>query len=333
MIDFLHEISDAFTPLFKRKELEYTYLSGTRNLFIKFDPDKLEKIVSNLLSNAFKYTPEYGKVSFKIETIRDENKTFLMMTVYNTGNEMTKEQLEKIFNLFYKVENDENKYLGSGIGLTLTQSLVNYLNGTITVDSRVGWGTAFVVKLPYTRENEKPSKTDAISLNKSIIENLMIQSAAEKEDFEQQESSSELEIYFVEDNKEFLKFLYNQFKEKYKVTALHNGAEAWELIQKHVPDLVVTDLMMPQMDGVTLCKNIKSNFAFCHVPVIILTAKSDVESRIESLEVGADLYLPKPFLLSELELQIKNILTAKANLKKHFNQFGGVGIENPVKKH
>ncbi len=331
VIDFLHEISDAFTPLFKRKELEYTYLSGTRNLFIKFDPDKLEKIVSNLLSNAFKYTPEYGKVSFKIETIRDENKTFLMMTVYNTGNEMTKEQLEKIFNLFYKVENDENKYLGSGIGLTLTQSLVNYLNGTITVDSRVGWGTAFVVKLPYTRENEKPSKTDAISLNKSIIENLMIQSAAEKEDFEQQESSSELEIYFVEDNKEFLKFLYNQFKEKYKVTALHNGAEAWELIQKHVPDLVVTDLMMPQMDGVTLCKNIKSNFAFCHVPVIILTAKSDVESRIESLEVGADLYLPKPFLLSELELQIKNILTAKANLKKHFNQFGGVGIENPVK--
>jgi len=331
VIIFLRELFYAFTTLFKRKELEYIFLSQSESLFIKFDPDKLEKIASNLLSNAFKYTPEHGEITFKIETIREDNKPFLSLTVSDTGNGMTEQQMDKIFKLFYKIDDDQNEYQGSGIGLTLTQSLVKFLNGTINVVSKPGEGTSFIVKLPYVEEKEPVASRDVFQLNKSIIENLMIQTTQDECEFEGEDSTAGFEIYFVEDNKEFLKFLCDHFKDKYKVSALHNGAEALKLVQKKVPDLIVTDLMMPHMDGITLCKKIKSNFEYCHVPVIMLTAKSDIESRIESFEVGADVYLPKPFLLSELELRIKNILTSKANLKKHFIQFGKLEIGHPLK--
>ncbi len=331
VIHFLRELFDAFTTLFKRKELEYIFVSQNESLYIKFDPDKLEKIVSNLLSNAFKYTPEHGEITFKIETIQEDNQLFLSLTVSDTGNGMTEEQMAKIFKLFYKIEDDQNEYQGSGIGLTLTQSLVKFLDGKITVESKPGEGTSFVVKLPYVEEKEPIATPDIIQLKKSVIENLTIQSSHDDSDFEHENSTTGFEIYFVEDNKEFLKFLCDHFKEKYKVNGLHNGMEAWQLIQKNVPDLIVTDLMMPQMDGITLCKKMKDNFEYCHVPVIMLTSKSDIESRIESLEVGADVYLPKPFLLSELELHIKNILNSKTNIKKHFIQFGSLEIGLPLK--
>lgn len=331
VMQFLKELFDAFTTLFKRKELQYSYIAPCESLLIKFDPDKLEQIVSNLLSNAFKYTPENGNIIFKTGVIREEDKQLLVITVSNTGNEMTEEQLSKIFNLFYKIENDQNEYHGSGIGLTLTQSLVKFLNGTITVESKQGEGITFTVKLPFNEEVSPEIVPNTFALKKSIIENLMIQSSADNDVFKNEDITSDLELFFVEDNHEFLKFLYNQFKGKYKVTALHDGLEAWNQLQKTVPDIIVTDLMMPQMDGITLCKKLKSSFEYSHIPVIMLTAKGDIESRLESLEVGADVYLPKPFLLSELELQIKNILTSKANLKKHFLKFGKLEIEHPLK--
>ena len=141
----------------------------------------------------------------------------------------------------------------------------------------------------------------------------------------------EFEILFVEDNKELLKFLCDHFRGKYAVSAVSNGREALDSVRKHVPDLIITDLMMPKMDGISLCKELKSNFEYCHIPIIMLTSKSDIETRIESLEVGADQYLSKPFLLPELELQIRNILVAKSNLKKHFIQFGNIQVDHPIK--
>lgn len=331
VIQFLREIFEAFTTLFKRKELEYIFIAPDKSLFINFDPDKLEKIVSNLLSNAFKYTPEHGEITFRIETPENEGNSCLQLTVTDTGTGMTKEQLEKIFNLFYKIENEQNEYQGSGIGLTLTQSLVKTLNGTISVESKPGEGTSFIVKLPYTTESEPAEATGKIPLNMTVIENLMNQSLPETLFPEKEEENHDFEIFFVEDDREFLKFLCTHFREKYRATALPNGLEAWNLIHKKIPDLIVTDLMMPGMDGITLCRKLKTSFEFCHVPVIMLTSRSDMESRLESLEVGADVYLPKPFLLSELELQIKNILISKENLKKHFIQFGKIELDHPLK--
>lgn len=331
VVQFLRELFDAFSTLFKKKELEYIFTSQHESLYIQFDPDKFEKIVSNLLSNAFKYTPEYGEITFRIETTQEGNHPFLTLIVADTGIGMTEDQITKVFNLFYKIENDENEYQGSGIGLTLTQSLVKFLNGSIDIQSKPGEGTSFTVKLPYVAEGSPEGSANVIPLTKSTIENLMIQSSLEECVIENENPNLEFEIYFVEDNKEFLKFLCDHFKGKYKINAFPNGLAAWKQVEKNIPDLIVTDLMMPQMDGIALCKNLKSSFEYCHVPVIMLTAKSDIDTRIESLEVGADIYMPKPFLLSELELHIKNILTSKANLKKHFIQFGKLDIEHPLK--
>lgn len=330
VIQFLREVFQAFNALFSRKELDYLFVTECEHLYTSFDPDKLEKIVSNLLSNAFKYTPRHGEIKLKISTTEENGISFLKLVVSDTGAGISEEKLDKIFNLFYKIDDHQNEYQGSGIGLTLTQSLVKFLNGSISVASKPGEGTTFTVKLPYTAEITVTENNPAIPVSHTIIENLSIQSA-EDEDTGEGSRKKEFDILFVEDDKELLKFLCDHFREKYSVSAVPNGREALDSIKKHVPDLIITDLMMPKMDGISLCKELKSNFEYCHIPIIMLTSKSDIETRIESLEVGADQYLSKPFLLPELELQIRNILAAKSNLKKHFIQFGNVQMEHPIK--
>lgn len=324
---FIKEIFNAFTTLFNKKELEYIFISQIENLIIDFDQDKVEKIISNLLSNAFKYTPEHGQITLKVETIQEEKQLYLNLTFSNTGKGLTERQKTQVFGLFYKVEDNSNDYQGSGIGLTLTQSLVKFLNGTISVESELDKGTSFIVKLPVSRSTETAEEFELT--DKSFTENLLLQFAVEDSTLNNNAAVSDFEILLVEDNRDLLNFLSDHFGKKYKVKAVPNGLEAWNSIQKNVPDLVVTDLMMPQMNGISLCKELKSNFNYSHIPVIMLTAKTD--SRLESLEVGADIYLPKPFQISELDLYIKNILRSKSNLKRHFIEFGNLSVQHPIK--
>lgn len=331
VIHFLREVFYAFNTLFTKKDLEYIFITECDELIIEFDPDKLEKIVSNLLSNAFKYTPQNGEITFRVGTITEDQKSFLQISVSDTGNGISEEKLNKIFNLFYKINDDQNEYPGSGIGLTLTQSLVKFLNGSISVESQVGVGTVFTVKLPYTEGIKSSDLKNNLPLNSAIIENLMLHTSTETEKLDVRDHTKEFDILFVEDNKELLRFLSDHFKEKYVTSTAPNGLEAIKFIKKQIPDLIVTDLMMPKMDGIAMCKELKSSIEFCHIPIIMLTSKSDIETRLESLEVGADYYMAKPFMLPELELQIRNILNAKLNLKKHFIQFGNIKGEFPVK--
>ncbi len=332
VVPFLKELFDAFTALFKRKNLEYIFIATHDTLNIPFDPDKIEKIVSNLLSNAFKYTPEHGEITLKIDYTEEDNVPNLLITVSDTGIGMSDEQLNKVFDLFYKIETNQQEYYGSGIGLTLTRSLVKYLNGSISFKSRLGEGSCFTVKLPCVEcpENQEPAPSH-VTPEKRTINNFLAQSVLINKNKEISVSNSDFEILFLEDNKDLLKFLQDHFKHKYRVNTATNGMEALELIRENIPDLIVTDLMMPEVDGISLCKKLKSDFEYCHIPVIMLTAKSDIEARIESLEVGADIYLSKPFLLSELELHIHNILTSRSNLKKHFIRFGNISVEHPLK--
>ncbi|MGQ8335477.1 hybrid sensor histidine kinase/response regulator transcription factor [Sunxiuqinia sp. A32] len=331
IIQYLKEVFEAYNTLFNRKGIDYIFISERDSLNVSFDPDKIEKIVSNLLSNAFKFTPRNGVITLKIATTTEEENSMLKISVSDTGPGMNKKQLDQIFNLFYKSEDENNEYHGSGIGLTLTQSLVKFLNGTISVESKLDEGTTFTVKLPYTEIAQDAELNSHIQFNKSMVENLASQTIEENGSTSETNAKQKFEILFVEDNKELLTFLYDHFCKSYKVHTASNGEEALKTIKKHVPDLIVTDLMMPKMDGITLCKEIKTNFEFCHIPILMLTSKSDVETRIESFEVGADHYVPKPFILSELELRIRNILLAKSNLKKHFIKFGNLNVDYPIK--
>jgi ligand-binding sensor domain-containing protein/signal transduction histidine kinase/DNA-binding response OmpR family regulator len=328
LMRFIKEIFIAFTPLFDRKELKSTFVSQTDSLLSNFDQDKTEKIVSNLLSNAYKYTPEHGSITLKVETVEENNLFWLILKFSNSGKGLTELQKSEIFKLFYKVEDHPNDYQGSGIGLTLTQSLVKFLNGTIAVESEVDKGTSFIVKLPVSKSIET-GDDEIAPVDRSFTENLLLQLAGEESNHDHKESVSDFEILIVEDNKDLLNFLSDHFGKKYKVRTVSNGLEALKSIEKNIPDLVVTDLMMPQMNGISLCKELKSNFNYCHVPVIMLTAKTD--SMLESLESGADIYMPKPFQISELDLYIKNILKSKSNLKRHFIQFGNMAVQHPVK--
>lgn len=331
LIQFLKEIFEAFNSLFNRKGIDYIFISEKESLHTHFDPDKIEKIVSNLLSNAFKFTPKNGVISLKVDTIVENENSFVKIIVSDSGDGMTKEQLEKIFNLFYKSEGEDTEYQGSGIGLTLTQSLVKFLKGSISVESKLDEGTTFTVKLPYHEAFQIAQPRNSLSFDKNIIDNLVSQTIGESEKSTDSTTKREFELLFVEDNKELLKFLSDHFSSIYKVRTAANGVEALQCISTHIPDLVVTDLMMPKMDGIVLCKELKTNFEYCHIPILLLTSKSDIETRIESFEVGADHYVSKPFLLPELELRIRNILLAKTNLKKHFIKFGTLNVDYPLK--
>jgi signal transduction histidine kinase/CheY-like chemotaxis protein len=284
VIHFLKEIFNTFSTLFKKKDLEYILISQHEKLYIGFDPDKLEKIVSNLLSNAYKHTPEHGKITLQIETLEKDGKPQLAIIISDIGNGMTAEQSDQIFNLFYKIEDNQNEYQGSGIGLTLTQSLINFLNGHIEVESKLGEGTTFTVILPYVEGKDPPNSGD-IQIDKSVFDDLLQQVPNEESTRINENCKSDFGILFVDDNKDLLKFLCDHFRKKYKVRDSANGLEAIKSIQKNIPDVVVTDLMMPQMDGFALCKELKTNFEYSHIPVIILTSKADIQARLESLGV------------------------------------------------
>ncbi len=333
VVSFLKELFEAFIPLFQKKELNYFYIPCQDHLNIPFDSDKLEKIVSNLLTNAIKFTSEQGEIKLEIDIVHDDDQPYLSLTVSNTGKGLTKEQIGKVFNLFYKSEDQQNEFQGSGIGLTLTQSLVRFLKGKISVKSKPGVSTSFNVQLPYDVK-EVASKPETIPVNKSIIENLLFQSSLKniesEPEIESKKSNSDFRILFVEDNQELLQLLFNHYRKQYKVSKACNGIEAFNLVKNTIPDLIVTDLMMPEMDGASLCQKLKTSVEYSHIPIIMLTAKSDVETRIESLEVGVDIYLPKPFLFSELELHIQNILSLRNNLKMHFFHFSLIDTEHPV---
>lgn len=331
VVQYLQEIFHAFCPLFHQKNIEYHFETTSNSLYSWFDPDKLEKIVSNLLSNAFKYTPPDGVITFRVSLEIEEDTSWLRFSVSDTGTGINKDKLNKIFNLFYKINKGQNEYQGSGVGLTLTQSLVKYLKGNITADSIPGIGSTFTVQLPFIEAKQPKDTPKPLDFNRDIINDLISQSFKQEDEPVSNMTPKEFDILFVEDNKELLKFLHQHFRTKYAVTSTPNGLAALESIKKNIPDLIVTDLMMPEMNGIALCKKLKSNFEYCHIPIIMLTSKSDIETRLESLEVGADYYLPKPFNLPELELHIRNILSAKTNLKKHFIHFGNLNIEHPIK--
>jgi len=331
VIQFLREVFYSFNTLFTEKDLEYSFITECEKLYIEFDPDKLEKIVSNLLSNAFKFTPPNGEITLRVGTVTEEKTSFLQLSVSDTGTGISEEKLNKIFNLFYKINDHQNEFQGSGVGLTLTQSLVKFLNGKLSIESKLGIGTTFKVNLPYTEALQSSDLQNNFTLDSTIVHNLMIQTSSKEGESDENEQPKEFDILFVEDNKELLKFMSDHFKENYNTHTANDGIEALNSIKKHIPDLIITDLMMPKMDGITFCKELKSSIEYCHIPIVMLTSRSDIETRLESLEVGADYYLAKPFMLPELELQIRNILMAKVNLKKHFIKFGNLQAEYPLK--
>lgn len=328
IISLIEQISELFDELAIRKRIEYLIVLP-REMIGWFDQDKIEKILFNLLSNAFKYTPDGGKIRLQVELPEEEQ---IKISLSNTGKGIPKQKLNRLFERFFITTDQEQAdpdQFRTGIGLAYTKSLVNTLNGTLEVESMENELTTFIITLPCCQNNpdkDLPVKpVSGVTVSKhlrnmfyepEIPENAVHEKIKTIEAFENDKKT----ILIVEDEQDIHVLLAELLKEKYRIVTANNGLEALKLIEKEVPDLIISDIMMPQMDGVELCSTIKSDLKFCHIPVILLTARSSVMHRIEGLESGANSYIPKPFHPRHLEVRIEKLLEERDRIYRHFTK-------------
>lgn len=317
--------------------LVYEYLSTAENRKIHFavdvsdepcityfDRDKIEKIVSNLLSNAFKFTPPHGTVYCKIEIIvpnYDGVPPELCITVQDTGVGISKEEIDKIFDRFYRVEGQcEKDGGGTGIGLSLTEEFVTLLHGNIEVTSEKGTGTKFIVRIPLGKDHLSKDEYVVVSgeaqdVRESEVEmnirNLLMEMDPEA-------GGKKAQVLVIEDNTDLRDFIKENLSREYCVYEASNGRSAINLAFDRIPDIVVTDIIMPDINGIDVCRKLKNDERTSHIPVIILTAKTGLEERIEGLASGADDYLNKPFDINELKIRIANLLVQRARLRQKY---------------
>ncbi|QIP15910.1 response regulator [Spirosoma aureum] len=282
-----------------------------------FDSGKLERIVSNLVANALKFTPVGGKVTVDLMPVqhldspekrnsKTTHNSWLQLTVTDTGFGIPADQLPRIFDRFYQVDNSSTRQQeGTGIGLALVKELVEVQSGTVQVFSKINSGSIFTVNLPY-----RPATIS------EIVQSLptTVESEVQESDEEQQFDDAPI-VLIVEDNLLLGDFIADSLPSHYQIHRALNGAEGLDQALMLVPDLVISDVLMPIMDGYTLCKNVKEDPRTSHIPVILLTAKSSVENRIEGLSLGADDYIGKPFHVQELELRVRNLLKQRQQLR------------------
>jgi len=330
IIDFVNQIIGIYKPLVTKKGIDLNVKVSYTVSEIYFDFDKLEKILTNLITNALKYTPQNGTIEFCLN-IDTEQFSF---SIKDSGKGFSETQKDKIFEVFYSEDSSTDLVESSGIGLSLTAGLVKLLKGEITVESEQGRGCKFLVKLPcmdasevalvYNNQLSVSDIPDIIDIHDKIKERIETMVVTNKE----------FTLVVAEDNTDLLMLLHKEFKDKYSVKCFENGKDAWEYICKKTPDIVITDIMMPIMSGNELCAKIKTDVNLCHIPVIMLTAKTTIEAKLEGLQMGADAYISKPFSMEELEIRLNNILTNRKVLKKRLIELAQIeGLEIPVTNH
>lgn len=312
---FVSNSIKSFQPLIKKKQMNLIVECEPSPFLAYFDPDKLDKILYNLLSNASKYNRTGGNISVKLN--KDESGESAIIIVADDGMGMSKDAQKNLFKRFYEGDYRKFQTIGTGIGLSLIKDLVTLHGGEISVDSDEGKGTSFRVVFPITRNAFKEDEIDDTLMD--------IEPSASNDDNEYEEEYSEddksqYNVLLVEDNEDLLHLMVKLLGTDYNIFTATNGKEGLDIVNRDEIDLVVSDIMMPIMDGVELCKKIKNEFETSHIPVLLLTAKTAESDRINAYESGADAYLNKPFNLSLLHARIKNLLKARERLNKDFKK-------------
>ena len=318
---YIRETAECLEPLLAQKKQHFTISCYPESMMGWIDTDKLDKIIYNLLSNAAKYSHEDGEVTLKVQT----NTTFdhIRIEVSDTGDGIPPEKMKNLFHRFHDGEYRKHRTIGTGLGLYLTHDLVYLHHGTIRCESEVGKGTTFTVELPINKESFAPDQIDetrTIDFNipkNAIIDVQALTLDAETEENDPQDHPDE-DIYrllIVEDNLELLMLMRQLLKSSYRVYSAKNGREALDVIHQKDLDLIISDVMMPEMDGYELTKTVKEDPNYSHLPIILLTAKTQEEDEQEALLAGADEYLTKPFRLSDLKLRIDNIIENRKRLQ------------------
>ncbi len=329
MVGFIADVMQPFESLARRKKINFAFEHDKPQLKAWVDLNNFDKVLMNILSNAFKFTPEGGDILVSLSTGRDESckdalRDYFEIIVTDSGIGIDKNKINRIFERFYQIDNDVTQSnFGTGIGLHLSRSLVELHHGVIKAENRTdASGSRFIIRLPlgsaHLRKDElenaaaPPVTRPVIRLDEVL--------ADETETAAPVKARTNFVILVAEDEDEVRSYLMDELSDEYRVTACRNGKEAYELALKSLPDLVISDIMMPEMDGLTLCRKLKQHPNVNHIPVILLTAKSQTEDRLEGMEMGADAYIAKPFHTEVLKGTIANLI---ANRKILRNKFSG----------
>lgn len=316
IIPFLKYVFQLQEFYAEEKNISMIFSSESQSYEIEFDPEKTAAIVSNLLNNAIKFTSEGGQISMKVYR-KAEN---ICIEIKDNGIGIPQEKLETIFDRFYQVDSkNTRKEGGAGIGLALIRELVNLLNGSIEVASNPGLGTIFSVKLPYISVTGE-SVIGTYAENEAENQ----ESNFESGDFSAIHSNGHQRLLIVEDNQDVVGYLKACYQNYFSIRVAKNGTEGYKVAFEEIPDIIISDIMMPEMDGFELCKKLKEDFRTSHIPIILLTAKADIPSRIEGLETGADAYIVKPFNQQELLVRMQKLLELRRKLFKRYSNGNGL---------
>lgn len=317
---FVGEIFGSFREMSKRKRIQLRYVVDDIDFMVWFDTEKLEKICYNLISNALKFTPENGHVTIHLskEIINEEE--YAKISVSDTGIGISQEHLSEVFSRFYRVDNN---YSGSGIGLALTKALVEQHDGSIGVESIVGKGSTFYFNIPFKQKNI--SVTEAYPVlqvgNVNLDEMHLADAFDEVEISEDFSSDKEKQrILIVEDNYDVREYVKLILKTDYNIIEASNGKDGLIKAMRTLPDLIISDVMMDELNGFELCKAIKENINTSHIPVMLLTAYALDEQKVTGYESGADAYIPKPFNEELLKIRVKKLIESREKLKDYFRK-------------
>ena len=319
LVPFLKEILYSFQDFAVTHKIEYSFINRSSNTTILFDKDKIEKILYNLLSNAFKYTPNEGKISIEVYNKKDPSNSineFLEISVKNTGHGIDKKNLASIFDRFYQGnDQSEDSQAGSGVGLSLVKNLIELHKGYVSAHSKKEEYTEFIIGIPindiYPEEDKLPSKLNE-DLKKKNSFSPSINIVKDKELLSHQHN-----LLVVEDNDDLRNFLRDTLASDYNVTTAENGEIGLELVKKNKPHIVISDVIMPKMTGLELCKAIKSDSKISHIPVILLTARTAISSQLDGYHTGANDFISKPFNIKVLKSKINNLLSSMDSIKNY----------------
>ncbi len=304
IISYVHSVCNSFLLMADKKHIQFSFFSGIDTFSMAFVADKVGKIVMNLLSNAFKFTPEGGRVTVMIEHVAG-TPDMLEIKIADTGIGISEVDKEHIFERFYQAgHKGVEETAGNGIGLSLVRDFVTLHEGEVKVFDNIGTGSVFVIQFPVKHVETQVQLPPETGIP-----------AGEEEDKEiKEETKEETErkdfplLLIVDDNEDFRIFMRYSLELQYRVKLAVSGKEAWEMMQEELPDLVISDVMMPQMDGNELCRLIKQDKRTAHIPVILLTARQNTEAKLEGLQTGADDYVTKPFNMTILVLRIRKLI-------------------------
>ncbi|MEO5891725.1 MAG: two-component regulator propeller domain-containing protein [Ferruginibacter sp.] len=325
LISFIKEVSDSFKDLAERKKIAFDISSQVDCMYAMFDHDKLERILFNVLSNAFKFTIAGGEIALKLEKADDIStpaKSWLAIKITDTGIGIPADKKEKIFDLFFQNATDASILnQGTGIGLSITREFVKMHGGTITVDSEPGKGTTFTILLPFTPVDAPAGGTAIIEESTLTDISAAEQIAVPKDKNESFKKQADIPcVLLVEDNDDFRFYIKDNLKSKYKIIEASNGKTGWQKALAHHPELIVTDINMPEMNGIELCHKIKADKRTNHIPILLLTALTGEADQLKGLNTGASDYITKPFNVELLNAKIKNLLQLNTTLKDTYSK-------------